>query len=77
MTLDDFEFNSSAIIDKLNELSNKTAALASGILRLGVDRPSVSGLVNLAWEISYEIANLSRTLQPNEPPSADKSEVGP
>ena len=38
------EFDASAIIDRLNELSNKAAALASGIIRLGIDKPSASGL---------------------------------
>ena len=68
------EFDASAIIDRLNELSNKAAALASGIIRLGMRiKPSASGLVNLAWELSYEIASLSRTLQPDEAPASDES----
>jgi len=75
--MDHLEFDASTIIDRLNELSNKAAALASGIIRLGIDKPSASGLVNLAWELSYEIASLSRTLQPDEAPASDASEVAP
>jgi hypothetical protein len=66
MTMGDLECETAIMIDRLNELANKAAALAAGIVRLGIDRPSAGGLVNLAWELSYEIADLSRTLRPDE-----------
>jgi len=64
--MSDLQRDTAIIIDRLDELANKAAALAAGIVRLGIDRPSASGLVNLAWELSYQIADLSRTLQPDE-----------
>jgi hypothetical protein len=66
MTMGDLECETAIMIDRLNELANKAAALAAGIVRLGIDRPSAGGLVNLAWELSYEIADLPRTLRPDE-----------
>jgi hypothetical protein len=68
--MQDHEADAAAITDRLNELSNKAAVLASGLIRIGIDRPSMVGLVNLAWELSSEIADISRRLSPAEPQAA-------
>jgi hypothetical protein len=51
------------ILDRLNELANKAAVLAAGLVRTGIDRPSMSAFVNLAWELSHDIGQVSSLLQ--------------
>ena len=48
---------------KLVSLTSLALALTSS---LALAQASAGGLVNLAWELSYEIADLSRTLRPDE-----------
>jgi hypothetical protein len=42
------------ILDRLDELANKAAVLAAGLVRTGIDRPSMSAFVNLAWVERHE-----------------------